>query len=415
MLRDDALIILIAPNASEQFGGEAMKALQIFRELKKIHPNTHLITHQRNESEVIGRLRLDDVHLVPDDQVMLLAWRSRIFRSVIDIWFFRKALALADSLARQQSASADRVIVHQTEPNSPVVPRFVSKAFVNVFGPINGNIYYPASFRSHEKLSVRLRRYFHFPLQRLNAVRRGGLRSADLVLVAGGDRTRTSVLSGGVNANAIVDYIDCGISDDFLARPRIVHKGENLRFVQFGRLVFHKGTFLVIEALAKTKSRIVLDIVGRGPEEQHCRELTEKLGLSDRVNFLGWRETHAELMDSLHAYRAMVLPTLEDANGIVVQESMALGLPAICLDWGGPQLLIEHGATGYLVEPKDREFITARLAEHMDTLATNGELADAMSVAGRTAAESWRWSSFVAGLMAIYGRLLPRTDAARRA
>ena len=413
MLSDDVPIILLAPNASEQLGGEAMKALRIFQELKKVHANTHLVVHARNAAELIGRLKLPDVHLVPDDAVMVLAWRSRVLSGLVDIWFFKRAIALAESLAGRLSSDRRPAILHQTEPNSPVVPRFVSKTFINIFGPINGNIYYPKVFQSHESLSTQLRRVLHFPLQRLNALRSGGLRKASLVLVAGGERTRSSVILSGVEPNRIVDYIDCGISDDFLARPRIEHKGKNPHFVQFGRLVFHKGTFLVIEALSKTKNKIRFDIIGRGPEEQRCRKLVVRLGLSERVNFLGWRESHEHLINELHNYRAMVLPTMEDANGIVVQESMALGLPAICLDWGGPQLLIEDGVTGFLVEARDQDYITDRLAECMDALADDGERADAMSIAGRAVAENWRWSSFVRGLVEIYGSEL-REDASRR-
>jgi glycosyltransferase involved in cell wall biosynthesis len=145
-----------------------------------------------------------------------------------------------------------------------------------------------------------------------------------------------------------------------------------------------------------------LDIVGTGPELEACRALTSQLGLEDRVRFLGWYTRHEELLDSLSTYRGMVLPTMEDANGIVVQEAMALGLPPICLDWGGPQLLIEHGRDGYLVEPRDKEFITDKIAEHLDFLSQNGAAAEHMSVAARTKAGSWRWSQLAEDWLRLY-------------
>ena len=45
-----------------------------------------------------------------------------------------------------------------------------------------------------------------------------------------------------------------------------------------------------------------------------------------------------------------------------LQQAMALGLPAICMDWGGPQLLVEHEKTGYLIEPTTVEQITDKMA-----------------------------------------------------
>jgi glycosyltransferase involved in cell wall biosynthesis len=70
-----------------------------------------------------------------------------------------------------------------------------------------------------------------------------------------------------------------------------------------------------------------------------------RLGLHGRVKSKDWFPSHQDLMNSLSKYRGVVLPSIEDANGIVAQEAMALGLPAICLDWGGPDLLansIDH-------------------------------------------------------------------------
>ena len=74
---------------------------------------------------------------------------------------------------------------------------------------------------------------------------------------------------------------------------------------------------------------------------------------------------------------------------------MALGLPAICLDWGGPQLLVENGETGYLIKPDDREAVTDQIAEYLDKLVTNDELAEQMSIAGRQRAELWRWTNII--------------------
>src|SRR5262249_28426081 len=156
------------------------------------------------------------------------------------------------------------------------------------------------------------------------------------------ERTRDSLLTAGGDASRMVDCVDCGVPEGLLDRPRITHQGPNRRFVHFGRLVFHKGTAMIVRALACTKEAVRLAIVGRGPGLERCGALAAELKLGERVRFVDWYERHEDLIASFSNYRGMVLPSLEDANGIVVQEAMALGLPPICLDWGGPQLLIEH-------------------------------------------------------------------------
>jgi glycosyltransferase involved in cell wall biosynthesis len=174
--------------------------------------------------------------------------------------------------------------------------------------------------------------------------------------------------------------------------------------------VFHKGTALIVRSLAHTRQKIELDIVGRGPELDHCRALARELGLDERVRFIDWYERHEDLIASFSGYRGMVLPSLEDANGIVVQEALALGLPPICLDWGGPQLLIEHGVNGFLVEPSSEEAIVRGIARHLDELAADPGLAERRSQAGRVAAEAWRWPTVIAQWIALYRKLATRVS-----
>lgn len=381
--------ILVAPNISEQMGGEAMKALHIFREMQRITPDVVQITHERNRSEVRDRLRLSNVHFVDDTSFSRMLWRVRPLRLLLNPWFSWKAVAMAERLAAARPGV--RTVVWQTEPNSPVAPRAMSSTHFNVLGPINGNIYYPAEFRDRESALARWRRRTHMPLQRLQRVLRSTLKRADMILVAGGERTRVSLEAAGCLPGRMVETPDCGVDASLLERPRITHAGRNPRFVHFGRLVFHKGTAMIIRALQHTGKDVCLDIVGRGPELDNCKALAAELGLQERVRFLDWYPDREDLLASLSQYRGLVLPSLEDANGMVVQEAMAMGLPPICLDWGGPQLLIQHDVSGYLVPTGTPEEISAGLARCMDAAAGDGESADRMSIEARRQAEAWRW------------------------
>ena len=385
------LIILVAPNVSEQMGGEAMKALQIFQEIKKLAPTTLQITHARNREELAQRLALPDVLWVEDTAVSRGLWRLKALRALLDPWFSWKAVQLAREQARQRPGT--RVVLWQTEPNSPVAPRARLAGQLNVAGPINGNIYYPPAFRAHETRSARLRRLWHMPLQRGLGALGLSLKRFELVFVAGGDRTRVSLQASGCTDVRMTESLDCGVKQTLLDRPRLAQSGVNGRYVHFGRLVFHKGTALIIRALAQADAHVTLDIVGRGPELAPCQQLVQTLGLSQRVRFIDWYPSHEDLLDSLQHYRGLVLPSIEDANGIVVQEALALGLPAICLDWGGPQLLIRHGETGYLVPAGEPAQIARDLAERMSHLAGDGELAERMSLQARQDAQTWCWES----------------------
>ena len=407
-------VFLVAPNVSEQMGGEAMKALQIFREIQKILPDTLQITHERNKVEIETQLKLRGVHFIDDTWLSRFFWRVPPLRLLLNPWFSWKAVALANRLAKSQDERP--TVVWQTEPNSPVAPRAMSARHVNVLGPINGNIYYPEAFRDRESTLASWRRRTHMPLQRLQKAIRSTVSEADLILVAGGARTRESLVAAGCRPDRMIDAADCGVDASLLERPRITHAGRNTRFVHFGRIVFHKGTALIIRALLHTDPSIGLDIIGRGPELDACKALAESLHLGDRVRFMDWYPNREELLASLGAYRGLILPSLEDANGMVVQEAMAMGLPPICLDWGGPQLLIEQGVSGYLVPAGTADEIAVGLAGCMDTLADSGELAERMSIEARRQAGSWHWPVLAAQWLRDIAALAhAREPAAHRA
>lgn len=382
-------VILIAPNVSEQMGGEAIKALQIFDTLSETRSDVYQITHERCEEELSSRLGREKVSYIRDDFIALFLWNSVIFRWFLNYWFLKKAINLAESMAIELS---DRpVIVWQTEPNSPVLPRPTATSQINVAGPINGNIYLPLIFKNQETPFARLRRVFHFPMQKLHRRLFNPRKKFDLILSAGGKRTRDSLLEAGYDPETLLESLDCGIRPQLLERPRVQQETQNFRFLHYGRLVFHKGTALAIKAVAQTKQNVELDIIGRGPELENCKKLAKSLNVADRVHFIDWFENHEDLFDSFYQYRGFILPSLEDANGIVVQEVMACGVPPICLDWGGPQLLIRDGTNGYLVEPKNQDYIVSRLAQRLDELGLNSNQAEGMSIAAREAAQSWSW------------------------
>jgi hypothetical protein len=128
----DMLVILIAPNVSEQMGGEAMKALQILREMRRALPNTLQITHERTLAEVTQRLRIEGVHYVKDTPVALAIWRSVLLRFLLGPWFSWKAVRLAERLADAHARPGMLVLLHQVGTN-PVMPR-TSQPVPNVLG-----------------------------------------------------------------------------------------------------------------------------------------------------------------------------------------------------------------------------------------------------------------------------------------
>ena len=124
-----------------------------------------------------------------------------------------------------------------------------------------------------------------------------------------------------------------------------------------GRLLPWKGVALAIRTLVLLDGWALI-ICGGGPDEHRLKRLARKLGVEQRVRFLGWVPTSR--VDELMAEVADVFlfPSIHDEGGFVVAEALSVGLPVVCLQRGGPP---EIGGTGVI--PTDVTSTVARLAQ----------------------------------------------------
>ncbi|MEP4035598.1 glycosyltransferase family 4 protein, partial [Pseudophaeobacter sp.] len=81
-------------------------------------------------------------------------------------------------------------------------------------------------------------------------------------------------------------------------------------FVYIGRLGLEKGVDLLIRALAAIPGAD-LTVIGSGPAEAQLKSETKKLGVSDRVNFVGRKDAN-EINALLNQHKVMVAPSRYD-------------------------------------------------------------------------------------------------------
>ena len=385
-------IAIIAPNISENMSGEAIKGYQYLKHLTKAGAEVTVVTHARSRGAFEGVAGNARVIFVEDDAAQVFFWRSILLRELVTLPYFLKVR----KIVREIAAREPDTVFHYLCPVSPILPRFPVKGVRNVLGPLTGNIYYPPAMRAAEPFGLRWRRLSHKISQRLIGVLLQDKARFSRILISGGGRTRESLCWAGGHDEQFADVLDSGISEKILSRPPVIHEGENYRFVSNGRLVPHKGVDLAIRAVARAGAPFTLDVFGKGPEEARLRALIDELGVSDRVRMRGWLESHDDLLDEMLSYRGFVFPSLAEANGIVVQEALAMGLPVICLNWGGPAVLTTD-ETARRIEPTSAEYIIEELAREMSLLASSPELAATRANAGLDLARArFGWPSVAA-------------------
>ena len=158
-------------------------------------------------------------------------------------------------------------------------------------------------------------------------------------------------------------------------------------FSYVGRLKRYKGVNLILQAFAKIKSpNARLEIAGAGEFRDELEQLTDRLGLRDRVRFRGFISAE-EKRDLLRRSWATVFASPKEGWGLTNLEAQACGTPAIASNSPGLSESLIDGKTGILVPHGD----TTALAAAIDRLAGSPNLVEKLGSAGRRFAEGFTW------------------------
>jgi glycosyltransferase involved in cell wall biosynthesis len=190
-----------------------------------------------------------------------------------------------------------------------------------------------------------------------------------------------------------------GLDAEALYHPPPLH--EQLREGRFGDYVFcptrleaNKRPELVVRAAAHVKSHICVKIAGSGSMRDALRDEISTSGLEDRAQLLGFVDD-ARLVDLYADASAVVYVPAQEDYGYVTLQAFYAGKPIItAADSGGVLEWVEDGVTGLVTDGTP-----AGIAEAIDRLVADPELARKLGDAGRHRVEHLRWSDVVTRLL----------------
>ncbi len=215
--------------------------------------------------------------------------------------------------------------------------------------------------------------------------------AAELCRVFGVDPQRVSVLANGVELGRFRPT-----KPDEMLRRDLGLSGKRL-VVTVSRLVARKGVDRVIEALPAIGAAVPevhYLVVGDGPQREELGSLAGRLGLSERVTFLG-AAPQAEIPRHLSLCEVFVMPNRrlengeEDGFGLVFLEANACGLPVIGGNAGGVPEVVRHGENGLLVDGNS----VPAIAEAVTRVLTDRQLSARLAANGRERALRSGWES----------------------
>ena len=131
-------------------------------------------------------------------------------------------------------------------------------------------------------------------------------------------------------------------------------------FLSAARLDKAKRVDLFIDALARAKRPVKAAIVGAGNEDAALKRQVDRLGLRDRVRFLG-HLADDEVVSLFNTCRAVVYAPIDEDYGYATLEGMLAGKPVLTAsDSGGTLDFVADGETG-AVRPPEADALAAVL------------------------------------------------------
>jgi len=171
-----------------------------------------------------------------------------------------------------------------------------------------------------------------------------------------------------------------------------------------GRVAHEKNIDFLLQVLQRVRETlpdVLLMIVGEGPARRHLERLGERLGLGQNLLFVGYLDRERELLDCYRAGNVFVFASRTETQGLVLLESMALGVPVVALAEMGTKDILGP-ARGALVAEDD----IGDFADKVLRLLQEPDLRAELSADALAYVETWSGPALAQRLLDLYRSLL---------
>jgi glycogen(starch) synthase len=170
------------------------------------------------------------------------------------------------------------------------------------------------------------------------------------------------------------------------------------RVLFVGRLAAQKGVGTLVSAAALLEDpRAQVLLVGDGPKRKRLKREAKRIGVADRLHFVGF-VAHERLPAVLAHADVLVLPSIYEELGTVLLEAMQAALPIVASRTGGIPDVIEDGVNGMLVPPDEPE----ALAHAINRLLADRNLARRLSEGARERGKDYDWEVLAERVLRVF-------------
>jgi len=279
-----------------------------------------------------------------------------------------------------------------------------------VVGPLGGSLDTPRAFRHEVQgggIYTRLRNLDR-PRLAYDPFLRAGYEQADVILGVA-PYIHDILTEEKISVRRFEAVFERGHDGDMIELKR-QDSSRQVQLLHVGRGIRTKGLRDVIRALAHLQDlpEVTLVSAGDGEDLDACRAEADRLGLIDRVTFLG--RVPREDVDRLYAQSDIfTFPSFREPMGGVFFEAMGFGLPVITAARGGPDFIIDD-TCGIRVPVTTPDQFAIDIADAVRQLTTDPERRHALGRGAQTRLATFGdWSEKALALVALYKDVLRTT------
>ena len=411
-------VLLSAFSCAPNFGSEAAVGWNWAVETARLGHEVLTLTETEHRGAIEAALARGDLPATLRFEFFMPGWLDRLRRGgrklglqgLNDHWSHLVWQVLAYRHARKHLAAWRVDLVHHITYGGIRHPTLMGRLPIPlVLGPLGGGERAPLALRRGFGWRGWLKdlvRDLHTFAIRFDPITRQACAAA-LVIYVKTEHSRQALAARYRDKVAV--RLEIGTREVNEAPPRERGPGEPLQLLFAGRFLYWKGMHLGLKALAEVLGRGVvarLTMLGRGPDERVWRRLAAQLDIGHAVDWIAWVE-HREIGRVYRRHDALLFPSLHDSSGNAPLEALAQGLPVVCLDLGGPAVIVD-ASCGRIVPTTGRNeaAVVQGLADAIEELARSPALCRELGAGARARARSFSWAEQAEWMYADISRRL---------
>jgi glycosyltransferase involved in cell wall biosynthesis len=411
-------VLLSAYQCGPGMGSVSQIGWEWYRRLSQ-HVQVTLITHVRNRPALLAAgapIANSEVIFIDTEWFAGPVYRTAKFLfprgehavfMLAGVDFFMYDLVALRLLRRRVTSGSRWDVIHAVTPVTTVAAtRLYKLGAPLVVGPLNNGISTPPGFSA----ILRHESFWLVPLRNLGGIMgwiAGTARNSEVILTA----SNATVACLPVRYRSrCVSMLENSVDLELFSSspwPPPPSRSTPLRILFVGRLVPFKALGLLLEAIARVRDQILvqLEVIGDGPMASDWRNRAKQLGITGLVNFQGSRGL-AEVAAAMRSAHVLCLPSVRESGGAVLLEAMASARPVIAVAFGGPAEIVD-ASVGHAIPPSGVEGVITGLMRALRDIVDNPDAWRRRGEEGRRRAEArFSWDANVGRAMDIYRSVL---------